>query len=289
MIKKKNDSAKKLILLFALSFSTGAMALSPAAESVGASTSLIPFPDSVFWAYIAVDVVLIMIMLYFAGIIKGSVADVVTLRGLFKWKKWKNLKARWTAMLTKSVAIEDEGSILLDHDYDGITELDNQLPPWWKYGFYITIVWAVGYFFYYQVFEIGNLQEAEYLAELAEGERQIAEYKAAHPEMITAENVELLTDGAAISRGRSIYDQKCKSCHMELGAGGVGPNLTDKYWLHGNDIASVFITISEGVPDKGMSAWKALLGADEIQAVASYILQLDEVENGKEPQGELVE
>jgi cytochrome c oxidase cbb3-type subunit 3 len=279
-IKKRGGGTKALLALFALTFSTGVMAADGGAES----TSLIPFPDSVFWAYIVTDVVLIMIMIYFAGIVKGSISDLVELRGLFKWKKL----TLWTKKLTKAVPMEDEASILLDHDYDGITELDNQLPPWWKYGFYITVVWAFVYFFYYQVFEIGNLQEAEYLAEMEEGERQMAEYKAAHPEMITAENAELLTDAASIAQGRSIYDQKCKSCHMEGGAGGVGPNLSDDYWLHGGDMASVFTTISDGVPMNGMAAWKALLPANEIQAVASYILQLEFVE-GKEPQGELVE
>ena len=191
--------------------------------------------------------------------------------------------------MTQAVPIEEEGSILLDHDYDGITELDNELPPWWKYGFYITILWAVGYFFYYQVFEIGNLQEAEYLQEMADGERAMAEYKAAHPEMITADNVELLTDASTIAQGRSIYDTKCASCHMEGGRGGLGPNLTDDYWLYGNDISGVFTTISEGA-NNGMAAWKTMMPANEIQAVASYVMQLPDVsvaDGGKEPQGDL--
>jgi cytochrome c oxidase cbb3-type subunit 3 len=160
----------------------------------------------------------------------------------------------WTKKLTKAVPIEQEGSILLDHDYDGITELDNDLPPWWKYGFYITIMWGIGYFFYYQVFEIGNLQGAEYTAEMEAGERQLAEYKAAHPEMINAENIEKLTDASAISQGRSLFEKYCTSCHMSGGAGEVGPNLTDNYWLYGNDIAGIFTTISEGAKN-GMAAW----------------------------------
>ncbi|NOQ74949.1 MAG: c-type cytochrome [Crocinitomix sp.] len=286
-VRKKSNGTKALLALFALTFSTGAMA----AEEGGGSTSLVPFPDSIFWAYITVDIVLIMIILYLAGIVKGSISDMIPLRGMFKWKRWKNLKARWKSMLTKSVPIEEEGSILLDHDYDGITELDNELPPWWKYGFYITIVWAVGYFFYYQVFEIGDLQEAEYLTQMADGEREIAEYKAAHPELITADNVELLTDAGAISEGRALYDQNCASCHEPAGAGKTGPNLTDDYWLHGGDLSSVFVTISEGVPEKGMAAWKTKMPANEIQAVLSYIFQLDYIAppTGREPQGELAE
>ncbi|MFT5823728.1 MAG: mono/diheme cytochrome c family protein [Crocinitomix sp.] len=279
-IKKKNNNAKKLLALFLLTFSTGAMA----ADGGTVAKSLISFPDSIFWAYIVVDVVLIMIIFYLAGIVRGTISDIIVLRKMFRWRKIGKT-------LTNAVPIEEEGSILLDHDYDGITELDNDLPPWWKYGFYITIVWAVGYFFYYQVFEIGDLQEAEYLASIEKGEREIAEYKAAHPEMITAENVELLTDASGLAQGRLIYDQKCQSCHMDAGAGGVGPNLTDNYWLHGSDLGSVFVTISEGVPEKGMAAWKTMIPANEIQAVASYILQLEPIAppKGKDPQGDIVE
>lgn len=274
--KRKGNSAKTLLMLVGLFVAAGANA----AEPVTQAKSLIPFPDSVFWAYIFVDVILIMIMIYFAGIIKGSISDIIVFRKTLIWKKWgKNL--------TDAVPVEEEGSILLDHDYDGIKELDNNLPPWWKYGFYITIVWAFGYFFYYQVFEIGNLQEAEYLAEMEEGERQVAEYKAAHPELITADNVELLTDPSAIAEGRDVFTTYCVSCHMEGGAGGIGPNLTDEYWLYGNDIKGVFTTVSEGA-ENGMTAWKNLLPADKIQAVSSYVLQLEYIAppQGKDPQGD---
>lgn len=275
-VKKKNQgTAKVLLALVGLFASTSSFAAETASSS-----GLIPFPDTVFWAYIIVDLVLIMFIIHFAGIVKGSISDMVVLQKLFRWNKLKK-------NLTDAVPVEDEGSILLDHDYDGITELDNNLPPWWKYGFYITIVWSVFYIFYYQILEIGNLQEAEYLAEMEEGERQVAEYKAAHPEMITADNVELLTDAASISQGRETYNTYCVSCHSEGGAGGVGPNLTDNYWLYGNDIKGVFTTISEGA-DNGMQPWKTMLAADKIQQIASYILQMEYIAppTGKEPQGE---
>jgi cytochrome c oxidase cbb3-type subunit 3 len=222
-----------------------------------------------------------MFIIHFAGIVKGSISDMVALQSLFRWKKINKA-------LTDAVEIEDEASILLDHDYDGIKELDNNLPPWWKYGFYVTIVWAVVYIGYYHVFRVGNLQQAEYEAAMEAGEREIAEYKAAHPELINADNVELLTDNSALVKGKGIYDKNCASCHMEGGAGGVGPNLTDNYWIYGNDIKGVFITISEGAQN-GMKAWKNDLPPDKIQAVASYILSLEYIapENGgKEPQGE---
>lgn len=274
-LSKKNNTPKILLALVGLFVSTNSMA-----ATAVTGQSLIPFPDTIFWTYIVVDVVLIMFMVYFAGIVKGSISDVIVLRKMFRWKKLGKT-------LTNYVPIEEEGSILLDHDYDGIKELDNELPPWWKYGFYITIVWAFVYFFYYQVLKIGAIQEEEYAQEMAEGERQIAEYKALHPEMITAESVELLTDAGTISTGREVYNTYCVSCHMDKGAGGVGPNLTDPFWLYGGDIKSVFTTISEGKPENGMAAWKNLLAADKIQAAACYVLQLNYIAppTGKEPQG----
>ncbi len=273
---KKNNGTKVLLALVGLFASSTTFA----AEVSAGNESLVPFPDRVFWAYIVVDLVLVMFIVHFAGIVKGSISDIIVLRKLFRWGKFgKNL--------TDAVPVDQEESILLDHEYDGITELDNNLPPWWKYGFYITIVWAVVYIFYYQILEIGDLQEAEYLAEMEAGEKEIAEYKAAHPEMINAENVEQLTDAGSISKGKEIFSTYCVSCHMEGGRGGVGPNLTDEYWLYGNDIEGVFTTISEGA-ENGMTAWKALLPADKIQQVASYVMQLEYVAppDGKEPQGD---
>lgn len=274
-IRKKNQTPKILLALVGLFISFSANA----AETT-ASSSLIPFPDKIFWAYIVVDIVLLMLIIYFAGIVKGTISEFVVLRRMFRWKKFGK-------KFTNAVPVEQESSILLDHDYDGITELDNDLPPWWKYGFYVTIVWAVGYFFYYQILEIGPVQEEEYAQEMADGELQMAEYKALHPEMITIDNVELLTDETTISLGRSIFKQNCVSCHMEGGIGGLGPNLTDDFWLYDNDIKGVFNTISEGA-NNGMKSWKSDLSADKIQAVSSFILQLDYVAppTGKEPQGE---
>lgn len=275
--KKKESNLKAILALAGLFFSSTLMAAEP-----GSLQGSIPFPDSVFWGYIIVDVILIMFIIYFVGIIKGTISELVVFERIFKWTKLKK-------NLTDAVPIESEASILLDHDYDGITELDNNLPPWWKYGFYITIVWAVVYFFYYQILEIGDLQEAEYLAEMEEGEREVAAYKLANPQLINADNVELLTDGGAISQGKAEFDTYCVSCHKEGGIGSIGPNLTDDYWLYENDIKGVFSIISEGAQN-GMPAWKELIPANKIQMIASYVLQLDEVlppQGGKEPQGEL--
>jgi cytochrome c oxidase cbb3-type subunit 3 len=255
-----------------------------AAGSASAATEYaIPFSDEAFWTFFTLDMILVMIILYLTGILRGVISE-------YKVPSKLNLFARWNQKMTDAVPVESESSILLDHDYDGIKELDNNLPPWWKYGFYITIVWAGVYMFYYNVFNVGMLQEQEYLAEMEDGELQVAEYKKAHPVLITSDNVTLLEDEASLLKGQGIYTTYCQTCHMEKGRGGAGPNLTDNSWLYGPDIKTVFTTISEGTKN-GMAKWSDIIKADEIQAVASYILTFEPVlpPSGKLPEGKIIE
>jgi cytochrome c oxidase cbb3-type subunit 3 len=275
---KIKGGMKAILLLFGISMSSELFA----ATETGSTDYLISFPDSAFWTFIALDVVLVMIILYLTGIMRGVLSE-------YKVPAKINLFARWNKQLTDVVPIEEEGSIMLDHDYDGIKELDNNLPPWWKYGFYITIVWSVIYLLYYNVFNVGLLQEQEFLTEMEEGEREVAEYKRLHPVLITADNVTLLEDASSIAKGEKIYTDYCKTCHMENGRGGAGPNLTDNAWIYGGDIKAVFKTISDGTSN-GMAKWSDIIKADEIQSVASYILQLDYVAppDGIAPQGKII-
>jgi len=276
VIKFKHNKTKKtgLLILIGLLSST-----SFAADNNG-SEYFMDFPDQAFWAFLILDVIIVMVILYFIGIMKGALTDY-KLAG-----EHKSIFSKWNKSLTNAVEIEEEDSILMDHDYDGIHELDNDLPPWWKYGFYITIVWAGVYFFYYQVLEIGDLQTAEFEKEMVEGEEQIAAYKAANPNLVNAENVTLLEDGPALNSGKAIFTEKCSMCHGMSGEGSIGPNLTDEYWIYGHDIGSVFNAISEGATN-GMPAWKADLTPTEMQETASYILSLEFTE-GKAPEGDKV-
>ena len=188
------------------------------------------------------------------------------------------------------VPIEEENTILLDHNYDGIKELDNHLPPWWKWLFYITIIFAVVYLTGYHV--IGNmpLQEEEYQAEVsAANAAALARMDNAPADNIDESNVIFNEDPAAIAQGKQVYSNNCAQCHKELGEGGIGPNLTDDYWLHGGSISEIFTTIKNGVPEKGMISWEPLLSPTQMQNVASYILTLrgSNPPNAKAPQGEL--
>ncbi len=190
-----------------------------------------------------------------------------------------------------AVAIEDEADILLDHDYDGIRELDNSLPPWWVVMFYGCIAIGTFYFGYYHVFHMGLTSSQEYALEEQKADELKALRKKNAPS-INEDNVVAITDAAKLEQGKTLFEGNCAACHIKDGGGGIGPNLTDKYWLHGNGtINTVFHTISEGVPGKSMIAWKTALSPTDIQKVASYVLTLQGTTPAapKEPQGDLIE
>ncbi|MCT4581885.1 MAG: c-type cytochrome [Flavobacteriales bacterium] len=188
--------------------------------------------------------------------------------------------------LTKSVAIENEDAILLDHDYDGIKELDNVLPPWWVWMFYGTIIFSVIYWGMYQTFKVWPLQEEAYVMEMAQSEKDVYEYKKANNLLISAETVTFLTEEAEIAAGKELYDGTCKVCHMADGEGSVGPNLTDKYWLYGGTAGDIFTSISDGRPN-GMPEHKSKFNEKQIQQLASFIHSLD-FKEGKAPEGDLM-
>lgn len=190
--------------------------------------------------------------------------------------------------LVGSVPIEKERDVLLDHDYDGIHELDNQLPPWWKYGFYLTIVFAFVYLVNFHVSGSGKLQIAEYNDEMMKADLETKKRNESNTNNVTFESAKLLTDATALSSGKDIYINKCKVCHGDFAQGVVGPNLTDEFWIHGGGISNLFKTITDGVPAKGMISWKAQLTPIAIQEVASYILSLQGSNpvGAKPPQGD---
>lgn len=200
----------------------------------------------------------------------------------------KQTTSKLTNILTDAVPVEDEQSILLDHEYDGIEELDNNLPPWWKYGFYISIVAAVIYILNYHVLEISPLQEEEYAINIEEAELEVQAYLKAQALNVDENTVVMLDDAGEISKGRILYDKFCVACHKEGGAGDVGPNLTDDYWIHGGKINDIFKTIKYGAQN-GMKSWKDDFTGVQIQQVSSYIKTLRGTNppNAKEAQGDL--
>lgn len=198
---------------------------------------------------------------------------------------YKNLMKK----LTKSAPIEKEGELLLDHDYDGIRELDNSLPPWWVYLFYTCIVFAAVYLIRYEILGAPD-QETELKNEIAQAKIEVAEYMKTAPDLMDEKTVTLLTDPAELAIGKEIFTTNCAACHRADGGGQIGPNLTDDHWILGGGIKNVFHTIMNGGRDgKGMISWKGTLKPKEMQKVASYVLSLrgSNPKDAKAPDGEI--
>lgn len=187
-----------------------------------------------------------------------------------------------------ATAVEKEKDIMLDHDYDGIKELDNALPPWWKYGFYLTIIVAFVYIYRFHVSHDGPSQLEELTEETRQGEADKAEYLAKSANNVDENTVTMLgADG--VPAGRELFSKNCVACHLADGGGSVGPNLVDNYWLHGGGVKDVFKSIKYGWQDKGMKSWKDDFSPKQIQELTSFIKSLkgSTPATPKAPQGDL--
>jgi len=201
--------------------------------------------------------------------------------------------AKLMDLLTRRPSKEvEERDLLMHHEYDGIRELDNVLPPWWVWLFYGTIAWSALYLVNMHVTGTWNDSQEEYTAEIEQAKADVAAYVARAGASVDETTVTLTTDAGALAGAKETFITYCAACHGADGAGSatsVGPNLTDAYWIHGGGVKEIFKTIKYGVPEKGMISWKSQLKPNEIQALSSYILGLQGTGNasGKEPQGEL--
>lgn len=211
-----------------------------------------------------------------------------TLKKLTQAQNKPNEKAiSWWQSFTGLRPIENEKDIMIKDSHDGIIELDNPTPPWFMYLFYSTILFGLIYLINYHVIQDGNIQETEYKTDMAKAEKERANYLKKFAQTINENNVVLSTSNKDLLEGSKIYNTNCVACHGNLGQGGVGPNLTDQFWIHGASINDLFKTITNGVPEKGMIAWNKTINPLQIQQVASYILSLQDTNppGAKEPQG----
>lgn len=185
---------------------------------------------------------------------------------------------------------EKEAALVMDHNYDGIRELDNHLPPWWKWLLYATIAWSVVYVLAYHVFDSLPLSRTEYETEVAQAAEQAKILKAANPgPQIDETTVELTTDATALADGKQTFLGTCASCHRRDGGGDIGPNLTDEYWKHGGTIKDIFKVVKNGVPNTNMVAWGGVMSPEAMRNVSSYVLSLQgsKPENPKKPEGDI--
>ena len=256
------------------------------------------------WAYDNIFVVLTgLVLLMAAGTIWGLMDTMVEIRRREYLAQHGITVEETTAAPKESllktlydkawalIPIDKESDIDLGHEYDGIRELDNRLPPWWLYTFYLTIIIGIGYLYVYHMSDIGASQEEEYNMAMELGERQKADYAARQANAIDEKNLIAYTDAAALQVGHDVFVASCAACHGAEGQGGVGPNLTDSYWLHGNTTKDIYSTIKYGIPEKGMIAWNTQLQPSTILKVASYIETLKGTKpaNAKAAQGDFYE
>ncbi|RZF61276.1 cbb3-type cytochrome c oxidase N-terminal domain-containing protein [Sphingobacterium corticibacterium] len=202
-------------------------------------------------------------------------------------------KINWQAIVSKLLSlrpIEEEKDLEIEHEYDGIKELDNPVPAWFNALFYSTITFGVVYLLVYHVFGWGPNQDQEYQREMALAEKAKQEFLAQSANLIDESTIEIDATGTLAASGKAIYMSNCAVCHGNAGEGGIGPNLTDEYWLHGGDIKDVFTVVKYGVPEKGMVPWEQTLTPGQIAEVSNYIITLAGTNppNPKDPQGEKV-
>ena len=285
--KGNGGALKTLIVLLGLS-------LMPAA--VFAQSPVLPEPNETFfkitqtdiWYVVVIDLILLggaMYMRYIFRQIVSMKTEPVKLR-FFRKRPAKSIKR----VFNNAVPIEEERDILMDHEYDGIRELDNRLPPWWLYMFYATIVFAVIYVFHFHVFKTGDLQITAYNKEMKQAEAEVQEYLKKMALDVDENTVVLLMDDVSLSEGKALYETNCVICHGDKGQGGNGANLSDNHWIYGNRINDIFRTIKYG-GQNGMKAWKDNFNPVEIQKIASYVaISLDQMVTpemgGKIPEGD---
>lgn len=287
LIANKNTVAKVVAVLLMLTAASGLFAQGAPAEAPKADANY-NLPD---WNIVMAAVVLItelfavVVLLLRIRLMLNQLAAAD--KPAAEHKPFNIHLPKLFDKINASVSVEHEKDVLLDHNYDGIQELDNNLPPWWVYGFYFTIIFAVVYISYYTLGG-GPGSTDEYVKEMDEAKIARDEYMRKNA-LNVDENTVTLADAAGIAEGKTLFDANCTPCHGKLGEGIVGPNLTDDYWLHGGSIKDVFRTIKMGWPAKGMKSWQTDLTPIQIKQVASYVKSLHGTNppNGKVHEGDL--
>jgi cytochrome c oxidase cbb3-type subunit III len=291
----KNKNASKTLplvmiitLLFAVQFVSAQDAAQAAVKELPNYGGL---SSTTFYMFVTVIAVEVIAVLFLAFSIRRIYSELLPQKELAGAKKpailewWSGLDKK---IFTKAIPIEKEADHLLDHNYDGIQELDNALPPWWKYGFYITIVVAFIYIFNFHGFGNGKNPTEEYAAEMEQARIEKEIFEASNKDRIDENNVPM-ADAAGLASAKEIFNAKCWACHGKLGEGGAGPNLTDDYWLHKGSLNDIYNTIKVGYADKGMQSWANDFTPKQMSYLASYIklMRGTNPPNAKPAQGEL--
>lgn len=294
--KQKNSvagsAAKTLSLLVVLLMSSSLFAAADPATATAPAASTDSYGGlaaTSFYALISVifiELIILLALLYNLKMLlaKDPVAVAAKIQKVktFSWTKW------WEK-INSFRPVQEESNIDLGHDYDGIRELDNRLPPWWLYGFYLCILFAFIYIYRFHIAHSAPLPKEELQIAMTQAAAAKEEYLKNAASKVDENTVTYLTDAASLDAGKKIFTTICMACHQADGGGGVGPNLTDQYWLHGGSIRDIFKTIKYGWPEKGMKSWEDDYSPVQIAQIASYVKSLGGTKPAKpkEPQGTL--
>lgn len=237
--------------------------------------------NSDLYVMVVIDLILISVLLYLRRMFREFLSMVRTEKQVEEAAA-VNVK-KINQILTDVVPIEEEHTILMQHEYDGIRELDNNLPPWWLWGFYGTIIFSLVYIVNYHVLGTSDLQYKAYEKEMVQAKKDVDEYLSKMAMNVDETNATLMTEEKDLSAGKALFETNCVACHNPKGEGNIGPNLTDKHWIYGPDVKDLFKTIKYGTPN-GMPEHASKLNPVQLQQVSSFVLSIPYAA-GKEPEG----
>lgn len=286
---------KRIILFFITVLGIANSSFGQTAKEAPASMANDPmFSFYVVMGFLFVVVILVLLVaVYMLRVLNYMAKQATKERSERLGIAYKEEPSFWSTLWSKSndfVPLEKEKEIMLDHNYDGIRELDNHLPPWWTGLFVGSILFAIVYLIFYHVSDTLPLQIQEYETQVAQADEQARKLKASNPVAIIDEtNVSIITDAVALADGKTTFLSNCASCHRKDAGGEIGPNLTDEYWKHGGSIQDIFTVVRHGVQGTNMISWEGFISPEKMQNVANYILTLkgSNPENPKKPEGDL--
>ncbi|HET9057661.1 MAG TPA: cbb3-type cytochrome c oxidase N-terminal domain-containing protein [Chitinophagaceae bacterium] len=295
--QKADSSAKNIALTIALFLITATFANAQNTSEPVAQTTIGGLSSSVFYILLAIlliEITAIFFLLFqlrfLIGIERRKIVENEEKQTSIA-REPVEIKLNWWDRFNKFRPVEQEANIDLGHNYDGIRELDNRLPPWWLYGFYITIIFAAVYLYRTHISHAAPSSAEEYQAAVTKANAQMEGRLKDQKNRVDENTVVLLTEKTELEKGKAVFASYCIACHGQLAQGTVGPNLTDDYWIHGGNIKDIFKTIKYGYPEKSMQSWKDQLTPVQIAQVSSYIKSLrgSNPAGAKEKQGELYE
>ncbi|MBW7675110.1 c-type cytochrome [Chryseobacterium chendengshani] len=232
-----------------------------------------------FWGTVVISAILAYIHSAIGDLIENNKFKKLTAEeksAYLNEKKIPFLKRQYDAAFKKQSETEEK-DILIDHGFDGIMELDNQLPKWWVGLFWFGTAFCIVYICAYSFTDFAHPLK-EYDVEYKEQIASIKIYEETQPQ-VTIESAAFSEDN--IAAGEEVFKTNCVSCHSEGGKGGIGPNLTDNFWHNQPEktlFKNVFHVVENGVTGTAMQAWgkNGVLTGRDIQNVAAFVYHINQ-------------